>query len=159
MKRQDYKGSFPATLVVVMVAFLSIIFFANANLSFADSVQKKSSKVARPTAVDYTEAQIKKLHTALMITEAQEPSWNKLTEVMRENAKEMDVLTKDRVEKINAMNAVEQMKFHNEITKTHFEQQNKVIPPFEAFYGSLSDKQKKVADEIFLTGRHGKYKF
>lgn len=159
MKRQDYKGSFPATLVVVMVAFLSIIFFANANLSFAGSAQKKSSKVDRPTAVDYTEAQIKRLHTALMITEAQEPLWNKLTEVMRKNAKEMDVLTKDRVEKINAMNAVEQMKFQNEITKTNLEQQNKVIPPFEAFYDSLSDKQKKVADEIFLTGRHGKYKF
>ncbi len=42
MKQKAYQVSFPATLVVVMVAFLCTIFFANANLSFAASAKKSA---------------------------------------------------------------------------------------------------------------------
>jgi hypothetical protein len=49
MKQKAYQFVFSATLVVVMVAFLSAIFFVNANLSFAASGKKKSSAVARLT--------------------------------------------------------------------------------------------------------------
>ncbi len=75
-----------------MVAFLSTIFFANANLSFAASGKKKSPAIARTSAVEYTEAQIKQLQGTLNITEAQKELWNNLTQVMRENAKDMDAL-------------------------------------------------------------------
>ena len=37
MKRKAYQVVFPVTLVVVMVVFISAIFFANANPSFAAS--------------------------------------------------------------------------------------------------------------------------
>ncbi len=56
------------------------------------------------------------------------------------------------------MNAVEHMKFHSEITEAHLDQLNKLIPPFEAFYASMSDEQKKITDTIFRTGKHGKHK-
>jgi hypothetical protein len=154
MKRNGYKVAFPVALVVVMVAFLSTIFLANANLSFAaDSGQKKSPAVARPSAVEQTEARIKQLHDSLKITEAQKELWNNLTQVMRENAKDMDALTKDMTGKAKTMNAVEHMKFHRQITEAHLDQLKKLIPPFEAFYNSLSDKQKKTTDTIFRTGK------
>ena len=156
MKRKTY---FPAILVVVMVAFLSTIFFANANPSFAAPGKKKSSAIARPSAVAHTEAQIKQLQGALNITEAQQELWDNLTQVMRENAKDMDALTdslrKERAEGTQNMNAVEHMKFHSRITAAHSEQLEKFIPPFEAFYDSLSDEQKKTTDTIFQTGRYG----
>ena len=162
MKRETYQVAFPAILVVVMVAFLSTIFFANANLSFAASGKKKSSAVARTSAVEYTEVQIKQLQGALNITEAQKELWNNLTQVMRENAKDMDALTdtfaKERAEGTKTMNAVEHMKFHSQITEAHLDQLNKLIPPFEAFYSSMSDEQKKTTDTIFRTGKHGKQK-
>ena len=162
MKRTAYQGAFPATLVVVMVAFLAAIFFANANLSFAASGKKKSSAVARTSAVDYTEAQIKQLQGALDMTEAQEELWNNLTKVMRENAKDMDALTetlaKERAERTKRMNAVEHMKFHSQTTEAHLDQLKKLIPPFEAFYASMSDEQKNITDTIFRTGKHGKHK-
>jgi uncharacterized protein with von Willebrand factor type A (vWA) domain len=162
MKLKAYQVAFPATLVIVMVAFLSTIFFANANLSFAASGKKKSSAVARTSAVEQTEAQIKQLQGALNITEAQEELWNNLTQVMRENAKDMDALTdtlaKERAEGTKTMNAVEHMKFHSQITEAHLDQLNKLIPPFEAFYSSMSDEQKKTTDTIFRTGKHGKQK-
>jgi hypothetical protein len=158
MKRKAYQVAFSATLVVVMVAFLSAMFFANANPSFAAG-KKKSSAVARPSAVAHTEAQIKQLQGALNITEAQQELWDNLTQVMRENAKDMDALTdslrKERAEGTQNMNAVEHMKFHSRITAAHSEQLEKFIPPFDAFYDSLSDEQKRTTDTIFQTGRYG----
>ena len=162
MKRKAYQVAFSAILGVVMVAFLSTIFFANANPSFAASGKKKSSAVARPSAVAHTEAQIKQLQGVLNITEAQQELWDNLTQVMRENAKDMDALTdtlaKERAEGTKTMNAVEHMKLHSQITAAHSDQLEKFIPPFEAFYDSLSDEQKKTTDTIFRTGKYGKAK-
>ncbi|MCX5822019.1 MAG: Spy/CpxP family protein refolding chaperone [Deltaproteobacteria bacterium] len=159
MKQKAYQVAVPVTFVVVMVAFLAAIFFANANLSFAASGTKKSSAVSRTSAVEHTEAQIKQLQGALNFTKAQEELSNNLTKVMRENAKDMDALfTKARAEKTQTRNAVEQMKFHSQITEAQLDQMKKVIPPFEALYASMSDEQKKSTDTIFQTGRYGKSK-
>jgi len=158
MNRKAYQVAFSATLVVVIVAFLSaIFFFANVNPSFAAG-KKKSSAVARPSAVEHTEAQIKQLQGALKITEAQQELWDNLTQVMRENAEDMDALTKERAEGTKTMNAVEHMKFHSQITKAHLDQLEKFLPPFEAFYDSMSDEQKNITDKIFQTGMYGKAK-
>jgi hypothetical protein len=157
MKRKIYQAAFPATVIVVMAAFLSVIFLANANPSFA-SDKKKSSATAETSAVDQTESRIKQLHGALKITEAQEALWKNLTQVMRENAKDMDALTKGNAEKIKTMNAVEYIKFHSQITEAQLSQQKKFIPPFEALYAGMSDEQKKITDTIFRTGKHGKHR-
>jgi hypothetical protein len=158
MKQKAYQISIRATLVVVMMVFLSTLFFAHATPSFAGSGKKKTAEGDRPSAVEYTEARIKELEGALKITEAQKESWNALTQVMRENAKDMDALTKDKAEIAKTMSAVEHLKFHNQITQARLDQMNKFLPPFEALYAGMSDEQKKSTDTIFLTGRHGKHK-
>ena len=162
MKRKAYQIVFSATLVLVMVVFLSAIFFVNPSSSFAASGKKKSQAIDRISAVEHTETQIKQLQGALNITEAQKELWNNLTQVMRENAKDMDALTdslrKERAESTKTMNAVEHMKLHSQITAAHSEQLEKFIPPFEAFYSSMSDEQKSITDKIFQTGTYGKSK-
>jgi hypothetical protein len=70
----------------------------------------------------------------------------------------MDALSKERAENTNTMNSVERMKLHSQITETHLDQLEKLIPPFEAFYDSMSDQQKNITDIIFRTGKHGKSK-
>jgi len=157
MKEKVYQVAFPATLVIVVMAFLSAIFFVNASPSFAASDKHKSSATAGSSAVEHTEARIKQLQGELNITKAQEKLWNNLTQVMRENAKDMDALTKDRAENTKTMNAVEYMKFHNQITEAYLNQQKKFIPPFEALYASMSDNQKKTTDTLFRTGKHGRH--
>lgn len=161
MKRKAYQVVFPATFVVVLVAFLAAIFFINADLSFAAAGKKKSSAFDRPSAVAHTEAQIKQLQGALTITEEQKELWDNLTRVMRENAKDMDALrdarAKERAEGTQTLNAVEHMKLHREITKAQFDQMEKLIPPFEAFYSSMSDQQKNITDMVFRTGKYGKH--
>ena len=154
MKQKNCLVAFPAALVVT-VAFLATIFLANANPSFAAS-GKKSSAHARTSAVEYTESQIKQLEGALTITEAQKPLWNDLTQVMRDNAKEMDALTKDKAANAETMNSVEHLKLHSQITEAHLAQLKKLIPPFEAFYNSQSDEQKKITDTLFRTGKYAK---
>ena len=158
MKRKAYQIVFSATLVLVIVAFLSAIFFVNPNLSFAASAKKKSQTIATTSAVEHTEAQIKQLQGTLNITEAQQGLWNNLTSVMRENAKDMDALTKEKAENAKPMNAVEHMKLHSQITEAHLAQLKKLIPPFEAFYNSMSDQQKNITDMVFRTGKYGKSK-
>lgn len=158
MKRRIYQVAFPVTLVVVMVVFLSTFFFVDANLSFATSGKKGSPAVAGTSAVEHTEARIKQLQGALKITAAQEESWNNVTRVMRENAKEMDAVAKDRAANTKVMNAVEHMELHSQITEAHLNQLKKFIPPFEALYASMSDEQKKSTDKIFQTGTYEKSK-
>jgi hypothetical protein len=154
MKQRAY----PVTLIIVMVFFLSAIFFAGVNSSYAASAKKKAPAVVQMSAVEHTEAQIKQLQGALNITEAQQELWNDLTTAMRENAKDMEDFMKERDQDTKPMNAVEHLKFHSQITQTHLNQLEKLIPPFEAFYNSLSDEQKTITDTIFRTGKHGKQK-
>jgi hypothetical protein len=162
MKQKTYPVAIPVRFVVVMVAFLAAILFANANLSFAASGKMKSSAMANTSAVAHTEAQIKQLRGALNITPAQEESWNNLTRVMRENAKEMDAFSdaraKERTDGTKTLNAVEHMKLHSQIMKAHLDQMEKLIPPFEAFYSGMSDQQKNITDILFRTGKHQKSK-
>jgi len=145
-------------LIVVMAAFLSAIFFAAADPSCAASGKKKAATAGSLSAVDHTEARIKELQSVLKITPAQEELWNNLTQVMRENAKEMDALAKTRSETATAMNAVEHLKLHSRITEARLDQMKRFIPPFEALYASMSDEQKKATDTLFSTGKHGKQK-
>jgi hypothetical protein len=158
MKRKAYQIVFSVTLVLVMVGFLSAIFFANPNSSFAASGKKKSQVVAGISAVEHIEAQIKQLQGTLNITEDQQKLWDKLVQVMRENAQEMDALTKNMAENTKTMNALEHMKFHSQITEAHLAQLKKLIPPFEAFYNAMSDQQKNITDMVFRTGKYGKSK-
>jgi hypothetical protein len=156
MERSRYGFAFPVKVVVVTVALLSAVFFANASVSQAATSKKKSSETAK-TAVDYTESRIKQLNSALKITEDQQLLWDNVTQVMRDNAKDMDALSKVRADKAKSMNAVEHIKFHSQVTEAQLDQQKKFIPPFEALYASLSDVQKATTDSIFRTGKYGKH--
>jgi hypothetical protein len=155
MNRRALKVALPAALVV-MVAFLSAVFFAVPNSAHAVIAKKKVPAVARTTAVEHTEARIKQLQDSLKITESQKESWNTFTQVMRENAKGMDALRIERAETTTAMNAVERLKFHGQLIEAQSEQLKKLIPPFEKLYVSMSDEQKASTDIIMQTGKHRK---
>jgi hypothetical protein len=157
MNRRAFTFAVPAA-VVVMVAFLSAVFFASPNAAYAATAKKKAPAAARTTAVEHTEARIKMLEDALKFTDSQKELWNNVTLVMRENAKGMDTLRKERSDVAGTLNAVDRLKFHSQISETQLEQLKKLIPPFEALYVSMSVEQKAGADAIMQTGRHGKKK-
>ena len=69
---------------------------------------KASSKDRATSSEDRVEARIKDLHAKLKITPEQEDQWSKVTQVMRDNTKKMDALTKSRAEKAD-MNAIDEI--------------------------------------------------
>jgi hypothetical protein len=158
MKRKVFQVALPATIVVAMVAFFSTILLGTANPAFAATGKKKAPAVVRLTAVEHTEARIGQLESALKLTADQQALWSNLTLVMRDNAKNMDALTKDRALNKKVLNTVEYMKYQNQIFEARSEQMKRFIPPFEALYASLSDEQKTTTDALFMTGKHGKHR-
>ncbi len=149
MKEMVHRFAFPGRFVVILSAFLALIFFTSTNYVMA--AMGKASHVER------TESHIKSLHQKLKITPAQEGLWTALTEVMRENAKNMDSLIQARrEEKAKPMNAVEDLKSYSQIVEAHADALKKFIPAFESLYAAMSDDQKKNADALFRAQRHGK---
>jgi hypothetical protein len=109
-------------------------------------------QAANESGESRVEARIKDLHAKLKITQAQEEQWTKVAQVMRENAKSMDTLTHARFEHAKTMTAIDDLKSYGEITDAHADQIKKFTPVFATLYASMSDTQKKAADELF---RHG----
>jgi periplasmic protein CpxP/Spy len=154
MKRIIHQFSNPTALGAFAVIFLVTIAFTTANLS-----QAASSKTgAKTSKVDRTEARINELHAKLKITPAQEELWNKVTQVMRDNAKTMDTLNQARFEKAKTMTAVDDIKSYSEIAQAHADELKSFVPVFEELYASMSDDQKKDADMIFRHGIHKSHK-
>jgi protein CpxP len=152
MKRIAYQVTNPTALVISAVAFLVTIAFAGVNLSYAASTHPAHKGLAKVSKIDRTEARIKDLHVKLKITPAQEDLWNKVTQVMRDDAKKMDALNQARFEKAKALTAIEDLKSYSEVAQAHADGLKNFIPVFESLYVAMSDDQKKDADTLF---RHG----
>jgi hypothetical protein len=104
------------------------------------------------TATDKTdpvEARIRELHSKLHITAAQQTQWDNLVAVMRDNAKAMMDLQKQRGQDASGMNAVEAVKSYQSVIEAHKAGMAKFVPAFQALYDSMSDAQKKTADAMF----------
>jgi protein CpxP len=106
---------------------------------------------------DRAELRIKDMHAKLKITAAQEEQWAKVAQVMRDDAKAMDTLTQARVAHVKDMTAVDDLKSYGEIAEAHATGIKNLTPVFADLYSSMSDAQKKEADNLFRHGgqRHG----
>ena len=177
MKKKVYRFTRPATPAVVMAVFLAAIFFTWTNLSIAATAEKGTPAKAAPAVstpakaapaetaappqvrkshLERTEGQVAKLKDALKITPAQQGKWDALVQVMKGNAKDMDEQRKARTKKRSEMNAVEDMNNFIQVSEIHVAGMKKMLPVFEDLYKSMSDEQKKNADALFKTGRHGR---
>jgi periplasmic protein CpxP/Spy len=109
----------------------------------------KLSATSKNAHADAVETRIKDLHARLKITAAQEEQWNALTQVMRENARTLDSLRQSRVENAASMTALDDIRSYSEIADAHAQGLKNFVPAFEALYDSMSDSQKKLADQTF----------
>jgi MarR-like DNA-binding transcriptional regulator SgrR of sgrS sRNA len=95
---------------------------------------------------------IQDLHKRLHITAAQEPQWNAVAQVMRENAAALDVAVRARVQNAKTMNAVDDLRSYEQIAEAHEAGLHKLIPAFQTLYDGMSDQQKKTVDAVFQRG-------
>ena len=106
---------------------------------------------AAPAApvIPRVEARIKSLHRTLRITAAQEPQWQAVAAVMRDNANAMHALIEERLGKGKTMAAIDDLLSYEAIAEAHAAGVKKLLSAFEPLYASLSDAQKKRADALF----------
>ncbi len=104
---------------------------------------------AKRVSVDQIERRIADLHRRLKITPAQETQWGTVAQIMRDNAKTVDGLGRERLGRQKTMSAVEDLQSYEQIIRAHDEGLQQLLPAFQTLYDSMSDEQKKNADVVF----------
>jgi periplasmic protein CpxP/Spy len=123
----------------------------------ATAPQQAATAGTAQTKVETVEQRITDLHTALNITPAQDSEWNAVAKAMRENAVAMDKLIADTgAAPQQNKTAVDDLKSYQEFAQAHVDGLKNLISSFGTLYDSMSDAQKKNADEVFATSGRSK---
>ena len=100
-----------------------------------------------PPAFDPT-ARIKYLHDRLRISAEQEPLWDSVAQVIRDNAREIAPLLKERFRATTSGNAPDILHAYEALGEAQLENFKKFTAAFEPLYASLPDNQKRIADAV-----------
>jgi periplasmic protein CpxP/Spy len=150
-----FKQLFPSLAVLSLVGAAAIA----APPAVAAGTEAAAGKAAAQKPIDRADERIKQLHDSLKITPEQEPKFDKLADVMRDNAKEMSEAVEKRSEAQKTTTALDDLKAYQAVAEAHADGLKHLVPAFETLYSALSDTQKKEADELFIhgpgEGRHG----
>jgi periplasmic protein CpxP/Spy len=148
-----------ATFLAVPLTAARADSVARAPIQLAQSTMPKSQAAADATGTraETVEQRIDSLHAALKITPDEESNWNGVAQAMRENASAMQKLTAEKTTQApQGMTAVEDLKAYETFAQAHVDGLKNLTSSFETLYGSMSDSQKKVADQVFQNfGRKG----
>jgi hypothetical protein len=118
------------------------------------SAPKKSRPVPGHETPRTIEHRIQDLHARLLISPAQQPQWDAFADVMRNNARNMERIFQQRVNTLSAMTAPENMQSYAQVAASQAEDMQKLVPAFQALYDTMSDSQKKTADQVFRDDAH-----
>jgi protein CpxP len=110
----------------------------------------------RPLPSRHIEGRIAFMHAELKITAAQESAWNRVADAMRASAKRKDALFQQmRATRDQPQTAVEKLDRRVSFIQAQATDEKAFADAFKPLYQSLSDDQKKSADELFNRPRHG----
>jgi len=143
MTRSTTRGRPLAPLVILAMA----LFAGPAWAASHAHVWAASAKTM--TGKHDVEARITELHKELKIRPDQESAFKDVAQVMRDNAARMKDLHTDREKSAQSMTAVDTMNSYASVIDAHADGVHKLVPAFETLYNSMSDEQKKVADQVF----------
>jgi periplasmic protein CpxP/Spy len=149
------------TIVAVLFASMFIIGGADAQ-SPAQSAGAPPSRDASTPAMMKADAKrnmeverhIKDLHAKLKITPAEESQWVAVAQTMRDSANELDKAIDKREASVNNATAIDDLNVYGEIVQAHADAVKRLSTAFSPLYASMSDDQKKVADEEFSARAH-----
>ena len=103
----------------------------------------------------HIEGRIAFLKAELKITPAQEAMWERLAAAMRSSAGQMDQFMQQHKPDAPPANAMERLDRRAQFAALHANATQSVAQAFKPLYASLSDEQKKVADELVGRPMHG----
>ena len=106
----------------------------------------------QPATIEAIELQIRDLHDRLHITMAEEAQWSAVAQIMRDNARTMDGLVRQRARDARAMTAIEDLRSFRAIADADAAALDRLEPSFAVLYAAMPDPQKRNADRVF--GHH-----
>jgi hypothetical protein len=95
---------------------------------------------------------IKYLHDRLRITPEQEPLWDTVAQAIRDNARDIVPLVRERFRATTSGSALEVLHSYEALGEAQLDGLKKFTAVFGALYASLSEGQKKIADAILREG-------
>jgi protein CpxP len=154
-------ASAPFVRSVAIAALLGATFLATPPI--ATSALAQAAGVTTPAAANATETKgetveqrITELHASLKITPTEETQWNGVAQAMRENASAMDKLVAtNRTTPPQNMSAVQDLHTYQQFAQAHVDGLKNLTAAFSKLYDTMSDDQKKNADQVFLTSGRG----
>lgn len=135
------------------VMMLALGVAAGTTPAQAQSPAKKAPPAAAPqtqAAGDPVEAQLAEIRTRLGITAAQQPHFENFANVLKQNAQAMEAMIQKAMPQARP-NAVEGLRIAASFAQTEADNLKRLVPALEALYASLSEQQKRTADEMFGT--------
>jgi hypothetical protein len=116
----------------------------------ADAHKSADAKAATDTKGETVEARITKLHADLKITADVQAKWDGVAQTMRNNAAAMDKLVASkRSQDPKALSAVDDLNTYQEFAQAHVDGLKDLTASFKGLYDSMSDAQRKNADQVF----------
>jgi hypothetical protein len=119
----------------------------------AQSPAGQKPGAAQP-AGDPVEAQLGDIKKRLNITAAQQPQFDQFAAVVKQNAQAMDALMQQTAQGAEK-SAVEGLRTAANFAQTEADNLKRLVPVLEGLYASLTDQQKRTADQLFKSGSPG----
>jgi hypothetical protein len=153
------KAALPALALVAALAGTTGIAALSTRQADAQATTAAPQGQARPEhrfePGRHIEGRIAFLKAELKITDGQAPLFEKVAQVMRDNAKEMAPLRAQRhANRDKPKNAIERLEARARFGELRTQQTQRLLAAFKPLYDGLSDDQKKTADELLGGHRH-----
>jgi periplasmic protein CpxP/Spy len=112
-------------------------------------------KIAPAAEGDPAAARIKYLHDRLRITPEQEELWEDVGRAIRDTARDLAPLLKERFQLTTNGHAIDLLHAYEALGEAQLDSLKKIITVFDPLYASMSESQKKIADAILREGAQG----
>lgn len=90
---------------------------------------------------------LQQIHDRLAITPAQEPKWDAVVATLRDNAEAMRANPAGSALRGGKLTAVQDLRAAADLARARGDALQRMIPPVDAFYATLSPDQQRAADE------------
>jgi periplasmic protein CpxP/Spy len=148
--RLSRSAAIAALLSAPLAALPLTLAHAQTSTPMPSAQAPSASPTTAETKADTVEQRIKQLHSELKITPDQESKWNAVAQAMRDNASNMEKLVAEkRQQGPQNMTAVDDLQTYQQFAQQHVDGLKNLTSAFKSLYDSMSDQQKKNADQVF----------
>ena len=115
-------------------------------VTFAPALSYSSENDAQDDRVNQ---RILDLHSKLKITKEQEELWLQIAHIMRQDAKAIEDLTRNRHSHTQEISVLDDLIAYSSIAEAHAREMQLLIPAFSQLYSVMSKAQQLEADSLF----------